>query len=75
MVKVAIEMVFSVGKGSESLLREVICWEGSTWKGDRELVWFVKLVEGEENSRTGFSKRESAFKVHSIGVSSLAADF
>ena len=38
VVKVAVVMVFSVGKGSKSLLREVISWEGSTWKGDRELV-------------------------------------
>ena len=47
-------------------------WEGSTKLGVKGLVWFVKLVEGEENNRTGFWKRESAFKVHSIGVTDLA---
>ena len=53
MVKVAVVRVFSVGKGSVSLLREVISWEGSTQEGDMELVWFDQL-DGEENNRTGF---------------------
>jgi hypothetical protein len=50
VVKVAVILAFSVEKGSESLLREVISWEGSTWKDVKGLVWFVKLVDGEENS-------------------------
>ena len=44
---------FLVGKGSVSLLREVISWEGSTREGDMELGWFDQL-DGEENSKTGF---------------------
>jgi hypothetical protein len=50
VVKVAVVRVFSVGKGSVSLLREIILWEGSTQGGDLELVWFDKLVEGEKNN-------------------------
>jgi hypothetical protein len=50
VVKVAIVRVFSVGKGSLSLLREIILWEGSTRGEDLGLVRFDELIEGEENS-------------------------
>jgi hypothetical protein len=50
VVKVTVVRVFSVGKGSLSLLREIILWEGSTQGDELGLVWFDKLVEGEENN-------------------------